>query len=301
MFISECMKQYLPDISYCPVGEKCVDSLGLLVSNTDRKLCSFVDDIKYLANIADNVDMVFVTEELVGKLNSDMGYLIVGRPRETFFHLHNMLKGDDRYIRNAYDTEIDATAQISDLSVIPRKNVRIGKNVIIEPFVTIYENTIIEDDCIIRSGARIGSSGFEHKRENDHIFSVEHLGGTILKHDVEIQNNTCIDRAIYPWDDTIIGAYTKVDNLVHVGHAAKIGRCCMIVAQVGIGGRTVVGNHVWLGFGATIRNGLIIEDMARVNMGSIVTQNVLAGESVTGNFAIPHERFMENLKNSVKK
>ena len=75
----------------------------------------------------------------------------------------------------------------------------------------------------------------------------------------------------------------------------------MIVAQVGIGGRTVVGNHVWLGFGATVRNGLVIEDMARVNMGSVVTKNVLAGESVTGNFAIPHERFMENLKNSVKK
>lgn len=301
MFISECMKQYLPDISYCSVRERDIDSLGLLVSNTDKKLCSFVDNIKYLADVAGNVSMVFVTEELAGKLNSDMGYLVVERPRETFFHLHNMLKSDDRYVRNAYDTEIDATAQISDLSVIPQKNVRIGKNVIIEPFVTIYENTVIEENCVIRSGARIGGSGFEHKREDDHIFSVEHLGGTILKHDVEVQNNTCIDRAVYPWDDTVIGEYTKIDNLVHVGHAAKIGRCCMIVAQVGIGGRTVVGNHVWLGFGATVRNGLVIEDMARVNMGSAVTKNVLAGESVTGNFAIPHERFMENLKNSVKK
>lgn len=296
MLISECMKQYLPNISCCATREKQVDSLGLLVSNSSKRLCSFVDNAKFLENAADNVDMVFVTEELADRLGSGMGYLIVECPRETFFHLHNMLKDDDQYIRNVSATEIDETAQISDLSVISPKNVRIGKNVVIEPFVTIYENTIIEENCIIRSGARIGSTGFEHKRENDHIFSVEHLGGTILEHDVEIQNNTCIDRAVYPWDNTVIGAYTKVDNLVHIGHAAKIGSCCMIVAQVGIGGRTVIGNRVWLGFGATLRNGLMIEDDARINMGSVVTKNVLPGESVTGNFAIPHERFMENLK-----
>ena len=63
----------------------------------------------------------------------------------------------------------------------------------------------------------------------------------------------------------------------------------------------MVGDHVWLGFGATLRNGLIIGEGSRVNMGSVVTKNVLPGESVTGNFAIEHDKFMENLKNSVKK
>lgn len=301
MLISECMKQYLPEVNCTTIREKDIDSLGLLASKNSKRLCSFVDDNKYLKNIADNVDMVFVTEELAGKLDSNMGYLIVERPRNTFFHLHNALKSDERYIRSAYDTEIDSSARISNLSVISNRNVKIGKNVVIEPFVTIYENTIIEENCIIRSGARIGSNGFEHKKEGDHIFPVEHLGGTIIRHSVEIQNNTCIDRAIYPWDDTVVGEYSKIDNLVHIGHAVKVGRCCMIVAHVGIGGRTVVGDHVWLGFGATLRNGLIIGEGSRVNMGSVVTKNVLPGESVTGNFAIEHDKFMENLKNSVKK
>lgn len=296
MYISQCIKKYMPQIECKAVNETEVDSLGLLVSRCGKRLCSFVDDEKYLQNMSDDIKVLFVTEELAEKVDRKRGLLIVSQPRKIFFQLHNALIQEKDYIRTDFATEIDDTAQISDMVSIPKRNVRIGKNVIIEPFVTIYENTIIEDNCIIRSGAKIGGSGFEHKRDGDTIFSVVHLGGTILKHNVEIQNNTCIDRAIYPWDDTLIGAYTKIDNLVHVGHAAKVGSCCMIVAQVGIGGRTVIGNNVWLGFGATIRNGLLIESNSRVNMGSVVTKNVPEGGSVTGNFAISHDKFIQNLK-----
>lgn len=300
MRISDCMKQYLPDISFETVREKDVVSLGLLVSEANGNLCSFIDDEKYLTTISSKIDMLFTTKELAESMN-DLGYIIVDKPRNTFFQLHNALKNDMQYVRSDFATQIDSSAIISKQAVVPEKNVSIGKNVIIEPFAVIYENTVIEDNCIIRSGAIIGGAGFEQKRDGNSIFAVEHLGGTIISHDVEIQNNTCVDRAVFPWDNTMIGPYTKIDNLVHIGHAAKIGSCCMIVAQTGVGGRVVVGDHVWLGFGATIRNGLLIGEGARVNMGSVVSKNVLPGEQVTGNFAIPHEKFLENLKNSIKK
>lgn len=296
MRISNCMQQYLPEIPFQAIKETDVDSLGLLLSKPNQRLCSFLENAEFMSEISDRIKMVFVTDELARAMNFNIGYLIVKNPRNTFFHLHNSFENDKRYIRNTFDTEIAPSAQISDLAIIPKKNVRIGAHTIVEEFATIYEHTVIEDHCVIRSGARIGGCGFEHKSEDSHLFSVNHYGGTVLHHNVEVQNNTCIDRAVYPWDDTVIGAYTKIDNLVYIGHGAKIGNCCMIVAQVGIGGRTVIGNNVWLGFGATIRNGLQIGDHARINMGSVVTKDVPDGGNVTGNFAIPHKNFIENLK-----
>lgn len=58
----------------------------------------------------------------------------------------------------------------------------------------------------------------------------------------------------------------------------------------------MIGDNVWLGFGATIRNGLHIGNCARINMGSVVTKNIQNYGNVTGNFAIPHKDFIENLK-----
>lgn len=301
MYISECMNKYFPKVAYKAIREKPVDSLGILVSECEKNLCSFIDDKKYLLDIASNIHMLFITKELFEMIESEnIGYLIVENPRLIFFELHNALKGKQGYVRESFNSQIDSTAQISSLSVISPQNVKIGKNVEIEPFVTIYENTVIEENCIIRSGARIGGMGFEHKRNGDKIFSVEHFGGTIIQNDVEIQNNTCVDRAIYPWDNTVIGSYTKIGDLVYVGHGVKIGNSCMIPANTGIGGRTIVGKEVWIGFGSTIKNGISIGDKGRVNIGSVVTKDVLEGESVTGNFAIPHEKFLNDLKETLK-
>lgn len=297
MYISDCLQKYFSDLEYQIINERPVDALGILEADYKGGLCSFLEDKKYVSLIPSNVYMIFLTEQMLEYTPKEkLGYIIVKQPRVTFFQLHNAMKAEAEYIRKLFDTKISSDAEIGKWVEIPNKNVIIGRRVKIEPFVTIYENTVIEDDCIIRSGARIGETGFEQKRVGDRIFSVEHLGGTILQKSVEIQNNTCIDRAIYPWDNTIVGEYTKIDNLVHIGHAVKIGRSCMIVAQSGIGGRTVIGNNVWIGFGSTIRNGITIGNNARVNMGSVVSKNVAESESVTGNFAIPHEQFIYDLK-----
>ena len=297
MYISECLQKYLPDLTCRIVYEKPVKSLGILESACGESMCSFLEDKKYIEKIPENVHILFVTEELFECLETGRrGYIIVTLPRLAFFLLHNAMKRNGQYIRKTFPAEISPDAEISRWAEIPDKNIIIGAGVRIESFATIYENTIIEEDCVIRSGAKIGGMGFEHKRMGDKIFSVEHFGGTILKRGVEIQNNTCIDRAVYPWDNTVIGEYTKIDNLVHIGHAAKLGRACMVVAQSGIGGRTVVGDYVWVGFGCTVRNGITIANKARINMGSVVSQNVGEEESVTGNFAIPHNYFIRNLK-----
>ena len=282
-------------------GERPFDLLALCASELSRDNLIFLDGEEYLSSVKSSVSMALTTQALAGRLlERGIGVCITPRPRVLFFLLHNYLSTQDAYIRPHFSTTIGKSSQISPLSCISERNVRIGERVCIEEFVTIRENTVIGDDVIIRAGTRIGGLGFEFKRYNDGILAVEHVGGVVIGDNVEIRENVCIDRAIYPWDDTIIGENCKIDNLVYIAHAAKLGRNVLIVANSGIGGRTIVGNDCWIGLGATITNGTCMGDHSRANIGSVVTKPVPEGGSVSGNFAIDHARFLENIKNSLK-
>ena len=126
--------------------------------------------------------------------------------------------------------------------------------------------------------------------------SVKHLGGVIINNNVEIQYNTCIDKAVYPWDNTIIGDYCKIDNLVYIGHGVKVNSGCMIAANTTIGGRTNIEKNSWIGLNSTISNGLVIGERAKINIGSVVTKNIEKDNSVSGNFAIDHSKFIKFIK-----
>ncbi len=132
----------------------------------------------------------------------------------------------------------------------------------------------------------ISREGFEFKndKEKDEVFHVTHMGGVIIHDNVEIQELTCVDRAIYPWDNTIIGKNTKIDCLCQIGHAAKIGSNVMIAGNSTIGGRSNVGDSVTTGGGVTIKHGgLTIGENAFIGIGSTVIKNVKADERVFGN------------------
>ncbi|MFZ2537865.1 MAG: UDP-3-O-(3-hydroxymyristoyl)glucosamine N-acyltransferase [Oscillospiraceae bacterium] len=280
------------------IDEKHFRYLGLTESDLEHPNCVFLDSDKYLDCIRDSVLMVLTTEELVPNLlDKPFGLCVVEYPRELFFEIHNYLSDKDGYIREPFDTKIGEDCRISSLASIARNNVVIGNNVTIEEFVVIRENTYIGDNTIIRAGCIIGGQGFEFKRSAYGIASVGHAGCVKIGNNVEIQYNTCVDRAVFPWDDTIIGDYCKIDNLVHIAHAVKIDKNVMIVANSGIGGRTVIKENTWIGFAATIKNGIIVGENARANMGSVVTKSIPDNGSVTGNFAIEHSKFMQNMKN----
>lgn len=279
--------------------EKEIDILALTAMDINKKTCTFLDNIKYIGDLKENVTMLLTSYELAReaeKSGYEGGFCIVPQPRLVFFKIHNYLRNHPDYARKEFETQIGLGCSISPLASISSKNVVIGDNVTIEEFVVIRDNTVIGDNTIIRAGAKIGGQGFEFKREEGSIFAVEHLGGVVIGNHVEIQYNACIDKAVYPWDNTILGDYVKIDNLVHIGHAVKVKERAMIVAQSGIGGRTVIENDTWIGFGVTISNGLQIGEGARANIGAVVTKNVSDEGSVTGNFAIAHEKFIENLK-----
>lgn len=281
------------------INERNFESLGLVGYNTGNNVCTFVESAEYLKKLTPSIVMVLVNDEVYNKIRAnsyDFGICIVDNPRFSFFRLHNYLAKQKGYRREEFDTTIGQGCNINVLASIAEKNVKIGNNVTIEEFVVIRENTIIGDNTIIRAGCKIGGEGFEFKNSGKEVFRVDHIGGVILKENVEIQYNSCIDKAIYPWDNTVIGRHVKIDNLVHIGHAVKIGERTMVVANSGIGGRVFIGSDSWVGFGATIRNGITIGEHTRANIGAVVTKSMENYDAVTGNFAIPHSKFIENLK-----
>lgn len=297
MYISKILKEM--GIPHICKNEQRVSSLGLVEYNDGKDVCTFVDNEYYLEKLSDNIQMVLIGEDLLDTLKQyrkSYGICVVENPRLTYFRIHNYLVNDISYRRTDFKTQIGTNCNISSQAVIADKNVIIGNNVTIEEFAVIRENTVINDNSIIRAGCKIAGEGFEFKNTSEEVFHVSHIGGVIIGESVEIQYNTCIDKAIYPWDNTVIGDHVKIDNLVHIGHAVKVDSRTMIVANSGIGGRVSIGEDVWIGFGATIRNGIHIGDRARTNMGSVVTRNVGTEEAVTGNFAIPHKDFIANLK-----
>ena len=124
------------------------------------------------------------------------------------------------------------------------KNARIGSQCLIYPQVVVREECHIGDRCILHSGTVIGGDGYGYVYENGCHQKIPQLGRVVLEEDVETGANVTIDRATM--GETRIGAGTKIDNLVQIGHNVQIGKHCLIVAQVGIAGSTRIGNGVTL-------------------------------------------------------
>ena len=271
--------------------------LGLTAEGYEgKKVLTFLNDEKYYKEIENNesITCIITTDEVAKKIEKNKyGIIISKNPRKDFFELHNKLVKENFYFTKR-ENKISEKAYISEKANIGEYNIIIEDDVIIEAGVTIYENVTIKKGAIIRSGSRIGGNGFEFSRFGDEVLSVSFAGDILIEENVEIQNNTCVDRGVF--DRTYLGKNVKVDNPVHIVHDVKIGDSRFIVACTLIGGRTRIGKNSYLGPNCTVKNGLVLGENSKVSMGAVVTKNVKDNEVVTGNFAIPHEQFIKNLK-----
>lgn len=283
----------------CQVIRDCeVDSLGLATSiNGAKKVLSFLVDKKYLDSIFNNECIVALicTEEMYQSvyIPSKYGLLISEEPKITFYDIHNKLAEKNFYWKR-FKNCVSETAKISDKAMIGEHSIRIGHNVEIEMGVVIHPGTIIGDNVIIRSGTQVGSNGFQFINNGKIVFPVKTAGMVIINDHVEIQHNCCVDRGIM--GNTVLEEYVKVDNLVHIAHDNFIGKRTFITAGVKLAGRVIIGQDCWLGVNSTISNGINICDNCRISLGSVVTKDVPSNSTVTGNFAIKHDKFIEFIK-----
>lgn len=274
------------------------DDVGLLVTTSKNNLLSFIEDQKYIPQLNNNnsIKGIFCTQEIAssGLIRADIDLIIVNEPKWFFFSIIDYLaKNQERQ-----PTIIDSSSEISPHAYISPVGVKIGKNCKIDPNVTILSDVTIGDNVVIRAGSVVGTDGFEHKKTAHGILSVAHNGEVIIHDNVEIGANSHVAKG-FSYRSTVIGESTKLDAFVHYAHGVQCGKECLIVAHAMIGGNVDIGNNVWIGPSAVITNRIVLEDNCFVTLGAVVTRSVKNGETVTGNFAIPHQKFLKNFKRSL--
>jgi UDP-3-O-[3-hydroxymyristoyl] glucosamine N-acyltransferase len=160
------------------------------------------------------------------------------------------------------------------------ENTQIGSACRLDGNVVVYHNCQIGNHCIIQANATIGAVGFGYSFKEGRHQLVPHNGGVIIEDGVDIGANTCIDRAKF--GNTVIGAGTKIDNLVQVAHNVKMGKLCLLAGQVGIAGSTVIGNGVIFAGHAGASDNVNIGEGAVIGVKSAALKDVPANETVLG-------------------
>lgn len=187
--------------------------------------------------------------------------------------------------------EVAAGAWIGPGAVVG-DGVSIGADSRIGAGVTLA-NCLIGSRVIVHPGVRIGQDGFGFALTPKGHEKVPQLGRVIVEDDVEIGANTTIDRGAGP--DTVIGAGTKIDNLVQIAHNVRIGRGCIIVSQVGISGSTEIGDFVMIGGQAGLTGHLEIGSGSRIAAQSGVMRNVAPGATIGGSPAKPMRDWLKEV------
>ena len=162
----------------------------------------------------------------------------------------------------------------------------LGTDVRVHASAVVYPFTELGDRVVLHAGARVGREGFGFVPQDQGVMRIPHAGRCVLEHDVEVGANSCIDRGSV--DDTVVGAGTKIDNLVQIAHNVRIGRGCFFAAGVGVAGSARVGDGVQVGGQAGIGGHVTVGARATLAGGAGVIGNVPAGETWSGYPARPH-------------
>ena len=165
------------------------------------------------------------------------------------------------------------------------KRTQIGAQCILYPQVVVREDCVLKNHVILQPGAKIGNDGFGFIFHEGRHHKIPQIGNVIIEDDVEIQANSCVDRAKLA--HTIVGANTKVDNLVQIAHNVKVGQGCIMCAQVGVAGTTTLGNGVVAAGQVGIVGHLHIGDGVQIGAQSGVTSHLPAGQAFFGTPARP--------------
>jgi UDP-3-O-[3-hydroxymyristoyl] glucosamine N-acyltransferase len=165
------------------------------------------------------------------------------------------------------------------------RNCKLGDDVVLYPHAVLYDDTVLGDRVIVHSHAVLGADGFGYRLEDGRHVKMPQFGAVQVGDDVEIGAGTTIDRGTFV--STRVGAGTKIDNQVQVGHNCQIGKHNLIVSQVGIAGSCSTGDYVVIAGQVGIADHLHIGDGAVIGARAGLHRDIKPGERVLGMPARP--------------
>lgn len=236
-----------------------------------------------------------VPADLAASVPAGAGIIVADLPAVTAMAIHEHLVAMPGFLWADFDSQIDASAVIMPGAHVPARNVRIGAGSVIGPNAVLFERTVIGAGCQIGATCVIGMEAFEQKPGASPKALLRQAGGVWIEDHVTLLPGCTVARSTFGGFNRI-GAETKIDAQTYIAHDCLIGRRVTICACCDISGRVEIGDDAYLGPNCTISNGLRIGARATVTLGAAVTRDVPEGSRVTGNFAMPHDSWLNLLR-----
>jgi UDP-3-O-[3-hydroxymyristoyl] glucosamine N-acyltransferase len=256
---------------------------------------SFVDFEKYYDKCLNSpATVIIINKEVAAPEGKTL--LVCDDPFSAYVSLVRHFRPFEPAVKMISDSAVIGEGTILQPGAFVGNHVRIGRNCRIHPGVAIYDHTEIGDNVIIHAGTVLGADAFYFKRRKERDVQYDKLescGRVIIESDVEIGAGCTIDKGVS--GDTVIGRGTKLDNQIHVGHGAIIGKNCLIAAQVGIAGKTTIEDEVILWGQVGVNKDLTVGKGAVVYAQSGVPASIEGGKVYFGSPVVEAKEKMKEL------
>jgi UDP-3-O-[3-hydroxymyristoyl] glucosamine N-acyltransferase len=256
----------------------------------------FVDHPKYYDKCINSAaSFIIINKEVAFPVGKAL--LVVEDPFEAYLKIVNHYRPFSPSMTMHSDTATIGKGSVIMPNVYLGNYVSIGSNCILHPNVVILDHCQVGDNVVIQAGTVIGSDAFYYNKKTNrdiHYKKMNSCGRVIIENGVEIGANCTIDRGVS--GDTRIGAGTKIDNLVHIGHDTMVGKNCLFAGQVGIAGASTIEDNVILWGQVGVSKTLTIGKDAVIYAQSGVKDSIAGGKIYFGS---PVEDAREKMKEFV--
>jgi UDP-3-O-[3-hydroxymyristoyl] glucosamine N-acyltransferase len=285
------LQQIATIISSNYVGEPDFPVLGMneihIVTEGD---IVFVDHPKYYDKALKSAATIILINKEVA-CPQGKALLISDDPFRDFNKLTQYFKPFEKASSKIADSAQIGKNTIIQPNVFIGNNVKIGDNCVIHSNVSIYDNAVIGNNVVIHAGAVLGADAFYFKNRPTGYDKLLSGGRVVIDHDVEIGALCTIDKGVS--GDTFIGAGTKLDNQVQIGHDTIIGKKCLIASQTGIAGCVIVEDEVSIWGQVGIRSDVTIKKGTVLMAQSGVSKTTEENKSYWGS---PAQEFRTKLR-----
>ncbi|HEU5081661.1 MAG TPA: UDP-3-O-(3-hydroxymyristoyl)glucosamine N-acyltransferase [Opitutaceae bacterium] len=274
---------------------------------------SFLGNPKYKTQVASSLaSVVLLPRDFVGEPKANQAFLLLDKPSVGLARLCTRIEqslwpkpapGVHPTAIVAPDAKVAASATIGAFCVIESgavvgerthlqaqvfigRSAEIGADCWLMPGVIVSAECILKDRVRLQPGVVVGSDGFGYEFVSGRHEKIPQVGRVVIENDVEIGANSTLDRARF--SETLIGEGTKIDNLVQIAHNVTVGKHCIICAQAGISGSTILEDYVVLGGQAGLAGHIRLGRGAKVDGQSGVNADLEPGTTVKGSPCLPY-------------